>query len=205
MTTASAPITVCTVGHSTRTLHDLAVLVLAHGVTTIADVRTVPRSRRHPQFNRESLPEALAAYQLSYVHLPGLGGLRRPRPDSPNTAWDHASFRGYADHMHTTVFERSLEALIDLARRSRVAVMCAEAVPWRCHRSLLADALTVRGLRVEHILTETHRDLHALHPAACPDGLRVTYPSPTPPLPGLLEGTAPVRRQRAAISRLEKK
>ena len=204
MTTASAPITVCTVGHSTRSLHELAALVLAHGVTTIADVRTVPRSRRHPHFNRESLPEALRAHQLLYIHLPGLGGLRRPRLDSPNTAWHPTSFRGYADHMQTPTFERSLEALIDLAHRSRVAVMCAEAVPGRCHRSLLADALTVRGFRVEHILTEAHRELHTLHPAARPDGLRLTYPSPTPSLPGL-EGAAPARRQRAAISRLEKK
>lgn len=204
MTTACAPVTICTVGHSTRSLHELAALVLAHGVETIADVRTVPRSRRHPHFNRESLPEALRDHGLSYVHLPGLGGLRRPRPDSPNTAWRHSGFCGYADHMQTPAFERSLEDLIDLARRARVAVMCAEAVPWRCHRSLLADALTVRGLRVEHILTPARRDLHALHPTARPDGLRLTYPSPTPSLPGL-EETAPARSQRPAISRLEKK
>src|SRR5262245_53469823 len=205
MTTTSAPLTVCTVGHSTRSLHELAVLVLAHGVAAIADVRSLPRSRRHPQFNRESMPEALSAYPLAYTHLPGLGGLRRPRPDSPNTAWDHAGFRGYADHMQTPVFERSLEALIDLTRQSRVAVMCAEKVPWRCHRALLADALTVRGIRVEHILTETRRDLHALHPAARADGVRLTYPSPTPSLPGFPEGTSSRSRQRAEISRLEKK
>jgi len=179
------PVTVRTVGHSTRTLEALAALTLAHGITTIADIRTIPRSRRHPQFNRESLSVTLPAHRLLYLHLPGLGGLRHPRPDSPNTAWRNAGFRGYADYMQTEEFARNLEALIDLARSSRVAVMCAEAVPWRCHRWLLADALTVRGILVEHILSGTRRDLHRLSPLARLDGAHITYPSRTPTLPGL--------------------
>jgi len=176
---------VWTIGHSTRSIEVVAALTHAHGVNTIADVRTVPRSRHNPQWNRETLPEALGRLGLRYVHLPGLGGLRRPQPDSPNTAWVNAGFRGYADYMQTTEFTRSLESLIQLARE-RVAVMCAEAVPWRCHRSLIADALTVRGLRVEHIMTAARSDTHRLSASAHVEGTRITYPPRTPPLPGVL-------------------
>jgi uncharacterized protein (DUF488 family) len=186
MTTASDPRIIWTLGHSTRSLEALAALARAHRVTTIADVRTVPRSRRNPQFNRETLPGALRAHGLRYVHLPGLGGLRHPRPDSPNTGWRNASFRGYADYMQTAEFTGHLEALIDLGERERLAVMCAEAVPWRCHRSLLADALTARGIRVEHILTEARGDPHTLHAWARLDGTRVIYPPATPTLPGVV-------------------
>jgi uncharacterized protein (DUF488 family) len=131
---------VLAVGHSTRALEDFVALLRAHGVEHLVDVRTVPRSRHSPQFNRETLPAAL-------------GGLRRPRPDSPNAGWRNESFRGYADYLATPEFAAGLAELLALAREHRVAVMCAEAVPWRCHRSLIADSLLVRGIPVEDILT----------------------------------------------------
>lgn len=165
-------------GHSTRTLAELVALVRAHGVDHIADVRTVPRSGRHPHFNAESLAAALAAAGLGYVHLPGLGGWRRARPDSVNRAWRNASFRAYADHMQTEAFAAELERLLDLVRDHRVAVMCAEALWWRCHRSLLADALVARGHVVRHILTLDRAEPHRLHEFAHVVGGRVTYPDP---------------------------
>src|SRR5207245_2341585 len=127
------------IGHSTRPLDEFLGRLRAHGVTHVVDTRTVPRSRRNPQYNREALPEALRPAEIGYAHVPGLGGLRRPRRDSVNTAWRNAGFRGYADYMQTPEFAESLETLIALATREHVAVMCAEAVPWRCHRSLIAD------------------------------------------------------------------
>jgi uncharacterized protein (DUF488 family) len=176
---------VWTIGHSTRSLEALAALAHRHGVTTIVDVRTVPRSRHNPQWNGETLPASLRALGLHYYPLPGLGGLRRPRPDSGNTAWRNAGFRGYADYMETAEFARHLDALVALSGEAAVAIMCAEAVPWRCHRSLIADALTARGLRVEHILTAGIQP-HTLHAWARVEGTRVTYPPQTRLLPGLL-------------------
>ena len=170
--------TVYSIGHSTRPLDEFLGLLRAHGVTHVVDTRTVPRSRRNPQYNREALPEALRPAGIGYAHVPGLGGLRRPRRDSVNTAWRNAGFRGYADHMQTPEFAESLQALIALAARAQVAVMCAEAVPWRCHRSLIADALTVRQVPVEHIL-DGGRHHHRLTPWARVDGVRLTYPAQT--------------------------
>lgn len=170
---------ILTIGHSTRSFEEFLQLLQAHGVTHLVDVRTVPRSRRNPQFNRETLPQALEPAGIAYTHLLGLGGLRRPRPDSPNTGWRNESFRGYADYMQTAEFASSLEALTNLAENDRIALMCAEAVPWRCHRSLIADALTVRGYPVEHILSPTRRQPHTLTPFAQVDGSRLTYP-PSP-------------------------
>jgi uncharacterized protein (DUF488 family) len=167
---------VLTIGHSTRTLEEFIRLLQTHGATCVADVRTVPRSRHNPQFNKASLPEQLKKAGLGYVHLPGLGGLRHAKPDSRNLGWRNASFRGYADYMQTPEFEESLDELIQLAKKDRIAIMCAEAVPWRCHRSLIADALLVRGIRVEDILSPISRTVHALTPFAKVRGSTITYP-----------------------------
>jgi uncharacterized protein (DUF488 family) len=165
-----------TIGHSTRTLDQLLALLKAHGIERLADVRTIPRSRRNPQFNADALPGPLAAAGVLYVPMPELGGLRHPRKDSPNTAWRNESFRGYADYMLTPQFEAALARLTELARTARVAIMCAEAVPWRCHRSLIADALTARGIPVEHIGSERAANPHRLTPFAKVEGKQVTYP-----------------------------
>lgn len=167
-----------TVGHSTRSLDELVALLRGFGVKTLVDIRTVPRSRHNPQFNAESLPKALARNGIRWAHLAKLGGLRHTRKDSPspNTGWRNASFRGFADYMQTEGFEEGLAELRELAAAGTVAVMCAEAVPWRCHRSLVADALTVRGAHVEHISSPTHASPHRLTPFAEVKGTRVTYP-----------------------------
>ena len=171
------PAVVYTVGHSTRPVDAFIALLAAHGVTALADVRTVPRSRHNPQFGREALAASLASAGIAYRPFPGLGGFRRPRPDSPNAGWRNTSFRGYADYMQTAEFRGHLDALVDLAREQTVAVMCAEAVPWRCHRSLIADALTARGIQVEHILSATSRKSHTYTPFARVEGESVTYPA----------------------------
>jgi len=171
-------IQIYTVGHSTRSLDELVALLRVFDVTMVVDIRTVPRSRRNPQFNRDVLGSSLRSRRLSYLHLPELGGLRRPRKDSPNACWRNASFRGFADHMLTEEFELGLLKLHASCAEKRVALMCAEAVPWRCHRSLVADALTVRGARVEHIIGSTRRaSPHHLTAFAVIEGRRVTYPS----------------------------
>lgn len=175
---AESQATLLTIGHSTRTLEELIALLQAHGVTHLVDVRAIPRSRRHPQFNRETLPLALADAGIGYTHLTALGGRRRPRPDSPNSGWRNPSFRGYADHMQTPQFAAALAQLIHLARQERCAIMCAEAVPWRCHRWLIADALTARGCRVEHVLSLQQRRPHTLTPWAQVRGATISYAAP---------------------------
>ena len=169
--------TVLTIGHSTRTLAEFIRLLRAHGATRVVDVRTVPRSWHNPQFNKTSLPGSLKKAGLRYVHMPGLGGLRHTQRDSPNVGWRNASFRGYADYMQTPEFEQSLEELIQLANQDRIALMCAEAVPWRCHRSLIADALLVHGIRTEDIMSPTRRQVHTLTPFAKVRGTTITYPA----------------------------
>ncbi len=166
---------VYTIGHSTRTLDDFIALLRAHGIARLVDIRTVPRSRRNPQFDRDALPAALERAGIGYIHLAGLGGLRHARKDSVNTGWRNASFRGYADYMQTPEFERALEDLIALAGEAPAAIMCAEAVPWRCHRSLVADALTVRGISVEHILGPGRPQPHSLTPFARVEGEHILY------------------------------
>jgi hypothetical protein len=168
---------VLTIGHYTRTLEEFIGLLQAHGATCVVDVRTVPRSRHNPQFNKTSLPRALKKAGLGYVHLAGLGGLRHAKRDSPNVGWRNASFRGYADYMQTPEFAQSLEELIHLANQGRIALMCAEAMPWRCHRSLIADALLVRGIRTEDIMSAIRRRVHALTPFAKVRGTAITYPT----------------------------
>jgi len=166
------------VGHSTRSLEELTALLHEHEVTLLADVRTIPGSRRMPHFSRAALASALPERGVDYVHLPELGGLRRPRPDSPNTAWRNPGFRGYADYMMEPGFRDALERLVEVGRDRRVAIMCAEAVPWRCHRSLIADALLVRGLEVCHILGPGSARLHVLTPFARVERGRLTYSAP---------------------------
>ena len=184
---------VLTIGHSTRTLEEFIGLLQAHAVSRVVDVRTVPRSRHNPQFNKDSLPDPLKKAGLGYVHMPGLGGLRHPKRDSPNMGWRNASFRGYADYMQTPEFADSLEELIQLASQGRIALMCAEAVPWRCHRSLIADALTVRGIRTEDIMSPTRRQIHTLTPFAKVCGTTVSYPAEDSQIP---------QKKRRASSRI---
>ena len=167
-----------TVGHSTRSLDELLGLLRESGITLVADVRTAPGSRRMPHFSKAALAAALPPHGIDYLHLPELGGLRRPRPDSPNTGWRNDSFRGFADHMASAEFEAGLRRLLELGHDRAVAVMCAEAVPWRCHRSLIADALLVRGSEVRHLLGPGRSQVHALTPFAVVEGDRITYPAP---------------------------
>jgi uncharacterized protein (DUF488 family) len=166
-----------TVGHSTRPIDAFIDLLQAHEIERLIDVRTIPRSRRHPHFEKDRLSESLKEVGIVYRHLRGLGGLRRPRPDSRNTAWRNAGFRGYADYMQTMEFEDELQRCIDVAAGGRAALMCAEAVPWRCHRSLIADALTARGVDVRHITSAAAAKPHVLTPWARVEGTRVSYPA----------------------------
>jgi len=170
---------VYTIGHSTRKLEAFLQLLQRNNVSRVVDVRTIPRSRHNPQFNIENLPESLKAAAVGYLHMAGLGGLRRPHPGSPNRGWRNASFRGFADYMQSAEFGENLQKLVGLAKKEIVALMCAEAVPWRCHRSLIADALVMRGVRVEHILGETSRRVHVLTPWAQVKNGSITYPPQT--------------------------
>ena len=167
---------VFTIGHSTRPLDELIELLRAHGVTGVADVRTVPRSRRHPHFSGEALASSLPAAGIAYRHFPGLGGLRKPRRDSPNSGWRHESFRGYADHMATSEFGSALEDLLQYADAHVVATMCAEAKWWECHRQLIADALVARSVDVHHIMSARQAPAHELTSFARVADGAVTYP-----------------------------
>jgi uncharacterized protein (DUF488 family) len=167
---------VLTTGHSTRPLAEFIALLAAHAVSRLIDVRTVPRSRHNPQFNGDTLPAALEAAGIGYAHIAGLGGFRRTHPDSLNMGWRNVSFRGYADYMQTPEFAENLAGLIEQATRERIALMCAEAVPWRCHRSLIADALVVHGIGVGEIVSATRLEPHKLTPFARVRGGGITYP-----------------------------
>ena len=173
---------VLTVGHSTRPLEEFIALLAAHSVNRLIDVRAVPRSRHNPQFDRDTLPTALEAAGVRYAHVAGLGGFRQTHPGSLNMGWRNVSFRGFADYMQTPEFADNLAGLIEQATRERIALMCAEAVPWRCHRSLIADALVVHGIRAEEIISATQLHTHTLTPFASVDGTVITYP-PQVPLP----------------------
>jgi uncharacterized protein (DUF488 family) len=165
-----------TVGHSTRALDELVRMLEAFEISILVDIRSIPRSRHNPQFNIDALRVALPSQNLRYAHVAELGGLRKAWKDSPNGAWRNQSFRGFADYMLTEDFETGLTKLRVLADRGTVALMCAEAVPFRCHRSLVADALTIRGAQVQHISSKTHASPHRLTPFAHVDGIRITYP-----------------------------
>lgn len=167
---------ICTIGHSNRPIEFFVDMLVRNEVVHVLDVRTVPRSRHNPQFNRDELPATLAAFQVAYTHLPGLGGLRHARADSPNTGWRNLSFRGYADFMQTPEFAEHVQSVAELASTERCVLMCAEAVPWRCHRSMIGDALLVRGVSVEDIIGTKGRKPHVLTSFAHVDGTRITYP-----------------------------
>jgi uncharacterized protein (DUF488 family) len=171
-----------TVGHSTLPIERFIALLQIYGIERLVDIRTIPRSRHNPQFNDTALAGSLTAQHLEYVHVPALGGLRHAGKDSTNTGWRNAGFRGYADYMQTTAFQDALEALTHMSRQKRVAIMCAEAVPWRCHRSLVADALSVRGVPAVEILSESSYRMHKLTPFAQVEGVRITYPPQQPAL-----------------------
>ena len=169
-----------TIGHSTRTIEVFLGLLQAYDVRRLVDVRTIPRSRHNPQFNQDVLPEALNPVGIEYVHMEALGGLRHSRADSTNTGWRNTSFRGFADYMQTPEFESGLQALIREANLGRTVIMCAEAVPWRCHRSMIGDALTVSGYQVEDIMSLSKATPHTLTSFAKVKGRRITYPPISP-------------------------
>jgi uncharacterized protein (DUF488 family) len=165
-----------TVGHSTRSLEEFVRLLRAYGIRRVVDVRTIPRSRHNPQFNRETLGPFLRNRRINYRHMKSLGGLRHARPDSPNMGWQNASFRGFADYMQTAAFAEALRELMELAAERPTAILCAEAVPWRCHRSLIGDALVVRGIEVRDLYSPTNAKPHTLTSMAKVRGTEVTYP-----------------------------
>lgn len=171
-----------TVGHSTLPIGRFIELLKTYGIEQLVDIRTMPGSRRNPQFGSETLAGSLEAAHIEYAHMGALGGLRRARKDSPNAGWRNKSFRGYADYMQSAEFVHAVETLIEMGRQKRTAIMCAEAVPWRCHRSLVADALDMRGVQVIEILSETNYRQHKLTPFARVDGMSITYPPEQPDL-----------------------
>lgn len=176
MDTSDSPL-VCTIGHSNRPLAVFLDLLTSNDIACVVDVRTVPRSRHNPQFGQDALPASLAARGIEYRYLKALGGLRHAAKDTPNTGWRNASFRGYADHMQTQEFADGMQELMEIAVERRCVLMCAEAVPWRCHRSMIGDALLIRDFNVEHIIGPKGRRRHTLTPFAQVDGERITYPA----------------------------
>lgn len=175
--TGANAITVLTIGHSTHTWKEFLALLRAHGIRRLVDVRSIPRSRHNPQFDQKTLRRKLRASKVGYVHLRKLGGRRHTRRDSKNMGWRNASFRGYADYMQTPDFEVGLHRLIKLSRNKRSAIMCAEAVPWRCHRSLIGDALIARGIRVEDIMSVKSSRVHSMTSFARVRKNVITYPA----------------------------
>jgi uncharacterized protein (DUF488 family) len=173
---------VYTVGHSTRPFEEFVALLRGAGTTLLVDVRVAPGSRRHPQFAGPALAQALPAHGIGYLHLKDLGGRRTPRPDSPHRAWRVEGFRGYADHMETPAFEAALDVVLAHAPEETVTLMCAEAVPWRCHRRLIADALTVRGVEVVHLVGPSRSERHELPAFARVEGTRLIYDGEEMPL-----------------------
>ena len=170
------PTTIYAIGHSTRTVDDFIDILAAHGISLLVDIRTIPKSRHNPQFNEEALRKAVEHRGIAYRHCEELGGLRKAKKDSLNTGWKNASFRGFADYMQTREFASAIRRLMELGKSQRTAIMCAEGNPFRCHRSLVADALTVRKVRVFHISSKTSAREHTITPFAKVDGTKITYP-----------------------------
>ncbi len=173
-------IVVYTIGHSTRTIEEFVKILQAYGIQTVVDVRTIPKSGHNPQFNEDELSASLLKRDIEYIHMKGLGGLRHTTKASVNTAWRNLSFRGYADYMQTSEFNKNLELLVKIAAKKQTVIMCAEAVPWRCHRSLIGDALVIRNIRVEDIINGNTSKPHTLTWFAKADGNKITYPEVTP-------------------------
>ena len=164
-----------TIGHSTHKLSEFVRLLDAYKIKELVDIRTIPKSRANPQFNEKRLAAGLKRHRIHYMHMKGLGGLRHPLKNSANTYWYNASFRGFADYMQTSEFKESLIELISLAKKRQTAIMCAEAVPWKCHRSLIADALLVRGVDVRHTFSPTNSKSHELTKSARVNRLNIVY------------------------------
>ncbi len=167
---------VYTIGHSTRAIEAFIDILKAYEIKQVVDIRTIPRSRHNPQFNKDTLPESLKKAKIMYVHIAGVGGLRHALPDSLNKAWRNSSFRGFADYMQTDQFSSALERLIALSKRRKVALMCAESVPWRCHRSLIGDALLARKIQTIDIFSKTISRKHTMTPWAKARGTQIGYP-----------------------------
>jgi uncharacterized protein (DUF488 family) len=176
LTKTSELAVVFTIGHSTRTLEEFMQLLEIYGITLLIDVRTVPRSRHNPQFNKETLLISLKHCGIRYIHMPEIGGLRHPKHESVNLAWENSGFRGYADYMQTQEFIDNLLKIVALARETRLVLMCAEALPWRCHRNLISDALVIHHVKVEHIIGKDSVINHELNEMAHVEGTRITYP-----------------------------
>ena len=170
-----------TIGHSNHTAREFLEILRAFGIKKLIDVRTIPRSRHNPQFDQARLKASLKKAGITYLHIKALGGLRHASKDSRNTAWTNLSFRGYADYMQTEEFQAGLARLLKSTPKKATAIMCAEAVPWRCHRSLIGDALLVRAVSVEDIFSKSNSKPHRLTPWAKVRGRKITYPSPVPP------------------------
>ncbi|MBI4334087.1 MAG: DUF488 domain-containing protein [Chloroflexi bacterium] len=173
------PELILTIGHSTNTVRDFIQRLKMNGVTKLIDVRAIPRSRSNPPFNSETLPAILAAHKMGYLHMGGLGGLRYCRRGPSNQGWLNVTFMGFALYMQSPEFEVNLEALIKLAKLDQLALMCGEAMPWQCHRAMIADALMVRGIRVEHMVNHSGRRGHVLTPWAMVSGTKISYPLTT--------------------------
>jgi uncharacterized protein (DUF488 family) len=169
-------LTFFTIGHSTRTIDEFIELIKTYSISLLIDVRTIPRSRHNPQFNKEILLNTLKTHSIKYIHIPEIGGLRRPKHDSINLAWKNIGFRGYADYMQTQEFTDNLLKILALSRENSLALMCAEALPWRCHRSLISDALVVRHVKVEHIISLNNCLSHELSEWAKVEGNQISYP-----------------------------
>ncbi|XHH07759.1 MAG: DUF488 family protein [Candidatus Bathyarchaeia archaeon] len=169
-------LTIYTVGHSTRSIEEFLEILKTYNITLLVDVRTVPRSRHNPQFNKETLPNTLKPHGIKYLSLPGIGGLRHPKKDTINLALQNSSFRGYADYMQTKEFTENLLKLIVLSKENCLAIMCAEALPWRCHRNLISDALVARHVKVLHIISKDDTLTHRLNELAHVEGTKVSYP-----------------------------
>lgn len=165
-----------TIGHSNRYINEFIQLLNMFNIKKLVDVRSIPKSKHNPQFNQEDLKKSLHANKIKYEYIDGLGGFRPIAKNEVNAGWINKSFKGYADYMQTEDFKKNLDKLIEIAKKEQIVIMCAEVLPWKCHRSLISDALTIRGIQVEDIISEKSPDIHKIKPWAKVEGLNITYP-----------------------------